>query len=618
MERSRAQIRPPVRVSGTRLWIPLWILGLALALGPWIGGLEARAQSPSPNELAELEDAATQAYIEDDLDTAAALYRQLSELHTNLEERTRILMTVASIEHDQGEIDRAVSTMAEVLTLDPDYQLRPELYGETFVPLFREAKEKADAARRSQATDRVSQALLYLESGDEAGARRLLTEAIDLRGDHPEALYNLGLLDLRQGRDDQAMAAFQKVVALADAQPGRVEDDTLSRALTNAGLLFLQRGNDSDAADLLQRAVELDESNVAAWSNLGNALRALGRRSDAARAFSRAYDRNPDDPTLVSNLAVSYLDAGDAESAIRLLREATDRFPRRADLWLHLGTAYRKLDRNQDSVEALEAALRNDPGNEARVAERAALELAVAQYRLRNLLATLRSADRALEYRPDSVDAMIYRALALEALGELRAAKDTLETARDLAPTRGLIFLNLGSVLYRLDDWDGAEAAYVRALELDPDSTTARQNLDQLRDARRRGAVPGGGSAASVPPSRRNPAAAPSSRPTTPSTSTGPPGKTEPERRIDVGIVFSDVDYSSLGLQGAMIERIRPNTPASRAGLRDGDLLLRFDGETVSGEDDFARRLGRKSPGSRVELALLRDNRPVTVELTVP
>ena len=561
------------------------IRNLLLALLLWLGAHLASAQGATPAELAELEDAATQSYIEDDLDTAAALYRQLAELHADLSEKTRVLMTVASIEHDQGRIDRAVTTIAEVLTLDPEYRLRPELYGETFVPLFDEAKGKAIARRRSMATDQVADGLTRLEAGDEVGARRLLEEALELRSDHPEAIYNLALLNLRQGRTDEAMGGFQKVIALADAQPGRVDDDTLSRALTNAGQVFLRKGSQTDAAEALQRAVELDESNAAAWSNLGTALRALGRRSEASRAFSRAYDRDPGDPSHVANLAVSYLDAGDAEGAARLLSEATGTFPQRAELWLHLGTAYRQLQRNPEAVQALDAALRYDPANEDRVAERAALELAVVQYRQRDLQATLRAADRVLEFLPNSADGLIYRALALEALGELESAQETLETARTLAPMRAMIFLNLGNVLHRLGDWDDAEEAFERAVELEPGSSlagTAQRNLDQLRDARRRGAVPQRNSG---PPSTRPSQNRTSQNRPSSSAESSPAARREVDppagHTVNVGIVFSDVDYSSLGLQGAMVERVRPGSAASRAGLRDGDLLLRLDDEPI-------------------------------------
>ena len=608
------------RIAIHRRTVVLLAFGLSSAL---LFTLPGWSQSASQVELTELENAATQSYIEDDLETAAALYRQLATLHVDLAEKTRVLMTVASIEHDQGRIDRAVSTLAEVLTLDPEYQLRPELYGETFVPLFYEAKEKAEEQRRYLATDQVAQALERLEAGDTAGARRQLEEAISLRSDHPEAIYNLALLDLRQGRDDEAMAGFQKVIALADAQPGLVQDDSLSRALTNAGLLFLRTGSETDAADALQRAVELDESNAAAWSNLGMAQRKLGRRAEASRAFSRAYDRQPDDPTHVANLAVSYLDGGDADGAARLLSEATGRFPRQAELWLHLGTAYRRLQRNDDAVRALEAALRNDPSNDDQVSQRAALELAVVQYRLRDLRATLRAADQVLEYQPNSVDALIYRALALDALGDLESAQEALEQARTLDPTRGMIFLNLGTVLQRLGDWDGAEDAFLRAIELDPgsnNSVTAQRNLDQLRDARRRGAVPQRQSATrpSTNSSARPSSSTTSSRSSSTSASSSGAVDAPAVRRVDAGIVFSDVDYSSLGLQGAMIDRVRPGSAASRAGLRDGDLLLRIDGTSVADGDDFSRRLGSKRSGSRAEVALLRDNRPLTVELVVP
>jgi hypothetical protein len=41
-------------------------------------------------------------------------------------------------------------------------------------------------------------------------------------------------------------------------------------------------------------------------------------------------------------------------------------------------------------------------------------------------------------------------------------------------------------------------------------------------------------------------------------------------------------------------------------------------GESLSGNDDFLRRLGRKTSGSRAEVALLRNNRELTVEIVVP
>jgi S1-C subfamily serine protease len=53
--------------------------------------------------------------------------------------------------------------------------------------------------------------------------------------------------------------------------------------------------------------------------------------------------------------------------------------------------------------------------------------------------------------------------------------------------------------------------------------------------------------------------------------------------------------------------------PAQGAGLRQGDVVLRLNGERVADLGDFYRKLWRAVPGTAVELMIHRDGRIQTV-----
>ncbi len=60
-------------------------------------------------------------------------------------------------------------------------------------------------------------------------------------------------------------------------------------------------------------------------------------------------------------------------------------------------------------------------------------------------------------------------------------------------------------------------------------------------------------------------------------------------------------------LEGVRFERIVPDSPASRAGLEDGDVLLAFEGHPIQGLQDFTTALAHKVPGDEVDVTVLRE-----------
>lgn len=59
-------------------------------------------------------------------------------------------------------------------------------------------------------------------------------------------------------------------------------------------------------------------------------------------------------------------------------------------------------------------------------------------------------------------------------------------------------------------------------------------------------------------------------------------------------------------LSGAWIREVVPDTPADKAGLQEGDLILAVDGQPVDDDHPLQALIGEHRPGDRVEITYLR------------
>lgn len=60
---------------------------------------------------------------------------------------------------------------------------------------------------------------------------------------------------------------------------------------------------------------------------------------------------------------------------------------------------------------------------------------------------------------------------------------------------------------------------------------------------------------------------------------------------------------------------VEPGTPASRAGLREGDVVVEFAGQAIAGTDDLHKHLTGAQVGVRSPLTVIRHAEKLTLEI---
>jgi len=69
--------------------------------------------------------------------------------------------------------------------------------------------------------------------------------------------------------------------------------------------------------------------------------------------------------------------------------------------------------------------------------------------------------------------------------------------------------------------------------------------------------------------------------------------------------------------QGALVAEVQANSPASKAGLEAGDVIVSVNDEAVMDSRELARRIAAVAPGAAVKLSLLRKGQEKTLTVTL-
>src|SRR5215510_4900389 len=76
-----------------------------------------------------------------------------------------------------------------------------------------------------------------------------------------------------------------------------------------------------------------------------------------------------------------------------------------------------------------------------------------------------------------------------------------------------------------------------------------------------------------------------------------------------IGITVRDSD------SGVLVDRVRTDTPAARAGVKEGDIVTEFDGERTRSAAHFTRLVRETAPGRTVKMTVRRNGASTTMDI---
>jgi len=68
---------------------------------------------------------------------------------------------------------------------------------------------------------------------------------------------------------------------------------------------------------------------------------------------------------------------------------------------------------------------------------------------------------------------------------------------------------------------------------------------------------------------------------------------------------------------GALVSGLKPDAPAARAGLKNGDVILELNGQPIESANDLRLRISQTAPGSSVKLEVSRGGKTQNMDVTL-
>jgi protein O-GlcNAc transferase len=261
-------------------------------------------------------------------------------------------------------------------------------------------------------------------------------------------------------------------------QAGRVPPASADALLHEAQIAFAA-GHHQDAAASLQRLLEIAPDNVAAWNLLGRCLEPTDEVA-ASAAWWQALDVDPQNAEASFYLGNRMREHGEHVAAIIHYERALSSAPNHPAVLNNLGLTLGEIGELERAEGCYRQVLAVEPQHTGALANLANLLSAREAIQETNAVY-----DRLFAIRHDWPAAVwIRRAMAQNRAFDLSGAIESYREAARLTPDDMQVHVHLGTLYVQQGLYADSEAAFRRALELDPGNRYALSLLAHARQQR--------------------------------------------------------------------------------------------------------------------------------------
>jgi tetratricopeptide (TPR) repeat protein len=368
----------------------------------------------------------------------------------------------------QRELEKATDEFSALYSQHP----KDKAIAETYVQILLQQNRLDDAAKVNDATLQnfpSDPAAMILEGAilnrqqKQSDAVQVLEQAVKSAPDNAVGHFQLGLAYAGTKNFGQAEAQWREAVRL---QPTMIDahralatlalpkHDAKLLAESGAALKSIEpgavdgyiyeaqaefwQGNQANAEADLKKAIEMAPQNPAGYVQMGNLRLGQKKSDEAEKYFAQALKLDPSSSDALTGLVNIAVERKDAAKALRLVQDQVALVPSSSNFYFLLGQI--EL-RNQDQAKA-EAAL-----------------------------------EKSVDLDKSNAAAVLLLGSIQVARGSVDRAIATYQNAIKNNPGDPRLYAGLGGAYEAHQDWQQAQDAYKKALEIQPDYSLAANNL---------------------------------------------------------------------------------------------------------------------------------------------
>lgn len=437
---------------------------------------------------------------------ALALYRKVIDI---VGPELTVLIKIADINERQGNIEATISTVEELLQLNPSELNLQKVLIDAYIKTknFDKALSLLDQALVSFPDDLnlvEFKGIALVQKGNMTDALTEYMKLVNNKSIPFENKIRVGLSFLASAEKDTSNLVLAKKIF---EQINKDSTDWQVKAYL--GEIAIRQHEDSTAIKYFEQAVKIAEWNSDVWTRLGGLLFDSRNYKDAIRFMDEAVQKFPNDFAINLIYGLSLSQNNDHEKAREILQRALNVNPRDVTALGALGYTLNQLKKDDEALTVLNKALQYDPNNLQVLSVTALIHETNKNYAVSdslymtalkvdstnililnnlayswadrgiNLEEALKMAQQAIEKEPanssylDTIGWIYYK------LGDYKKAKEKIEAALKLEKENATLIDHLGDVLFKLGEKKKALSNWKKAFEIDNTKTEIKIKIDK-------------------------------------------------------------------------------------------------------------------------------------------